>query len=89
MKSEASAGYMTAEEEAQERASILQHLDALELLWREGEITQDEAKVVVGQIRLRVIAFARARGGAAFARMMRPFDDHVGDNVVRLRRRGR
>ena len=41
----------------------------------------------VGLARLRMIAVARAKGGAAFARLMRTVDESIsGDNVVRFRR---
>ena len=41
----------------------------------------------VGLARLRMIAVARAKGGATFARLMRTVDESIsGDNVVRFRR---
>ena len=75
-----------------ERASILRDLDDIERRWAVKTTAQEEADLLedIRRARLRVIAFARSSGGATFARMMRPFDEHIaGDNVVRFRRRVR
>ena len=75
-----------------ETESILRDLDDIERRWSCETTAQEEAELIedIRRARLRVIAFARSRGGATFARMMRPHDDPVsGDNVVRFRRRVR
>ena len=88
----ATTGGMTEAQVKRERASILRDLDDIERRWAVKTTDQEEADLLdeIRGARLRVIAFARARGGATFARMMRPFDEHTtGDNVVRFCRRVR
>ena len=83
---------MTDEQVTRETESILRDLDDIERRWFARTTVQEEAELIeaVGRVRLRVIAFARSRGGATFARMMRPHDDPVGgNNVVGFRRRVR
>ena len=87
-----SAGGMTEKQVKRETEAILRDLNDIERRWSARRTAQEEAELIesICRVRLRVIAFARSRGGATFARMMRPHDDPVsGDNVVRFRRRVR
>ena len=87
-----SAGGMTEKQMKRETGSILRDLDDIERRWSARRTAQEEAELIesICRVRLRVIAFARSRGGTTFARMMRPHDEPVsGDNVVRFSRRVR
>jgi hypothetical protein len=56
----------------------------------EQEVTEREIaelEEAISRARLRVIALARSRGW--LWRLMRPYDEPIGDNVVRFRRRVR
>jgi hypothetical protein len=78
----------------QDRASLVRYLDDLRLRCRAARLrrpTAQEMAALTEEVReahLRVIAFARSRGGVTFARMMCP-DEPVGENVVSFRRRVR
>ena len=86
-----SAGGMTEKQVKRETEAILRDLDDIQRRWSARRTAPEEVDLIedIRSARLRVIAFARSRGGATFARMMRPHDDPVGDNVVRFRRRVR
>ena len=82
------------DDQEREYRSIIRALDdiaARSQRAQAGEMPEGEEVIVaalnaeLSRVRLRLIAYARSKGGAAFARVMKPFDDHIGGNVVRLR----
>jgi hypothetical protein len=77
--------------EETEREAINHDLDVIDAMI--GRATRQDDIVVIEQavrrVRHRFVAFARLMDDETFARMMRPDNEHISGNVVRMQRRAR